>query len=379
MTHDEEVKHGTSASSAEADSRCPGRFLAQRGLPDLPSEDAAFGTGVHETLATGDESDANAKQLNIAESCKDIEAKLVAQVFGPDASKCRVFVEERFWCNVDGKFLHSAKPDKAYRFGPKALILEYKALAGQRPDAPSNKQVMDQCVLVARSLLCTEVYAALVQPLITHDPTIVKYDYKALTQAEQEMRARVVASNNLNAKRVAGPEQCKFCKAKPSCKEYAVWNKSLLPAPVNVFDVPVSQWTPEQCATFCNGMGQAEKWLSECKAAMRSLLEANPDAIPGWQLEPGQVRHPIVNPQELFNRFLTMGRECNPDEVGDGIDPRLMAMFMQCVTITKEKFEAQVRAATKLKGKALNKAMQDLLKGVTEDKQNAPSLAIKDK
>lgn len=368
-THEHETRGGTSASNAPYDAICAGRHIAQRGLPDLPSGDAQFGQGVHDVLATGDESEADARQLNIAESCKEIESKLVAQVFGPDASKCKVFTEERFWCRVEDKFLHSAKPDRVYRYGPKALIVEFKALAGDRPESPENLQIRHQVVLAARGLMCTEVFAALVQPLITHTPTVTRYDEKAIAQAEQDMRALVVTSNDPASKRTASALACKFCKARSMCPEYAIWNQQLLPAPVNVFGLPVSQWTSEQAAMFLEGASQAQKWIDECRQAMKERLQTNPDAIPGWTLEPGDVRKPVNNPQELFTRF---GALASASGIGTQVATE---MFLKSVGVTKKKFEAQVRAVTKLKGKGLNAQMEKLLEGITDNKQSEPSLA----
>ena len=160
--------------------------------------------------------------------------------------------------------------------------------------------------------------------------------------------------------RTAGEVQCKFCKAKPTCPEHAKWQASMLPTPVNIFDVPIKDWSPEQRASFCERRAIAQKWLNDCEAEMKKVLANDPTAIPGWGLIPGNVQHPITDPQELCNRFL---------EAGGTIE-----QFMQCVGIAKEKFTAQLRAATKLKGKVFNAKLEKMLNGVTEDKPNQPSL-----
>lgn len=357
----QERRNSMSASSAPADDLCHGRHQAQQGLPDISGADAEFGKQIHAALATGLPEGLSAEQLSIYESCQEIEAKLVSQAFGPDASIAKIFREQRLWCLVPpNKLEFSGMPDVVYRHKEKGLVLEYKTLPGALPDSPMNLQLRSQVVLAARAYLLTDVAVAIIQPLVTHDPLVTVYDAAAITQAEGELWARVVASNEPNAPRTAGEKQCQFCKAKPTCKEYAAWAKTMLPAPVSIFDVPVAQWSPEQCATFCERMGFAAKWLEDVKSAMKQRIKDDPNAIPGWTLEEGNTIATIVKPQELFNRFTVMGGT--------------LEQFMEAVKITKGKLEAQVRTVTQAKGKALNLAMKQLLDGLVEEKQNEPSL-----
>lgn len=387
-TPQDERRSATSASNAAPDALCAGRHQAQLGIPDVATDDAAFGQAIHNALATDDISNLDTQQLSIYESCVEIRDKLVAQVFGPDASKVKVFKEQRFWCKVEGKWEHSAKPDFIARHGPKALVVEFKTLPGETPESPENQQLRDQGVLSARSLLFDEVFAAVAQPLVTHSPTIVRYDSASILKAEQEMWKRVAASNAPDAKRTAGEVQCKFCRAKLQCDAYALWSKSMLPAPVSIFDVPVAQWTPEQRATFCERESVARKWLDECKDEMKVLLKADANAIPGWDLVPGDTRRTITNPQELFERFRNVARTAakhiiagtahhNTDTEEAKVEELILKRFMSCVGITKQKLETQVRAVTKLTGKGLTAEMGRLLEGITEEKQNEPSIGRK--
>jgi hypothetical protein len=123
----------------------------------------------------------------------------------------------------------------------------------------------------------------------------------------------------------------------------------------------VESWTPEQRAAFCNALPLAVKWLEECKKRMVALLEAEPTAVPGWTLEPGSIKHPVRDIEELHNRFVASGGAT--------------AEFLKCCNIAKGDFEKAVREATKLKGKALNTKIGELLLGLTEAKQDRPSLA----
>jgi hypothetical protein len=108
----------------------------------------------------------------------------------------------------------------------------------------------------------------------------------------------------------------------------------------------------------------ATKWLEECKNQLKAILGSDPTAIPGWALEPGTVKRPVVKPEELHARFLALGG--TPEQ------------FLSCVDVGKGDFEKAVRAASGLKGKALAAKVKELLDGLTADKQDAPSLARRD-
>jgi hypothetical protein len=368
MTEIDIRRGATSASNAPADALCAGRHLAQKGLPDIQTEDADFGTQIHTALAKSDDSGLSPEQQSIFEGCKQIELEMVKQFFGPDWEKAKAIREQRFWCKIksgDGanEYEHSGQVDVCYRLGTKALIIEYKTLPGDRPGVATNGQLRDQAVLVRGGLLVSEVGVGLSQPLVSYDPTICMYDEAALAQAEKEMFARVLASNSPDSPRTPGKPQCDFCKAKLQCAEYQKWAAVTVPGTSSLVDTPVVEWTPAQRATFCEQLPLATKWLESCKAEMKRLLKADPEAIPGWTLEDGNTRSWVVDPNALHQRFLESGGKTEA--------------FMAAVAITKEKLTLAVREATKLKGKALERKVADLLAGLTESKQNDSSLAKK--
>lgn len=372
-----DIRRGwTSASSASYDALCPGRHLAQKNIPEPETtDDAAFGRIVHAALAKGSDEGLTVEQQDIYESCQKIAAKLVDQCFGPDAPKVKVFNEQRLWVKIrafagiphnkiidgEGYYEHSGQFDRLYRHGTRGLLIDFKTLNSDVPASPSNEQIRDLVVLCSRSLVISEILAAVVQPLVTHDPELVLYDPVSIKQSEDEMFARVRASNNPASPRIPGTEQCKWCRAKSSCVEHAKWQSQNLPAPMSVLDMPVATWTPEQRAMFCERKGAAQKWLDECEAELKKLMKSDENAVPGFYLKPGNVLRPVTDPQELFNRFSALGGT--------------LEQFMQCVGITKERLELQVRNITKAKGKGLKDKVDSMLEGITATKQNDSSIA----
>jgi len=351
----------TSASNAEADGLCQGRHQAQIGLPEIVTEDSSFGQGVHDALKTDDPSKLSPEQLSVYESCVEIREKLIMEAFGMDASIAKRIREERYWwASTDGKLRHSGQVDLLVVHNDKGLLIDYKALPGEVSDSSANPQLRDQVSLVAGAHKLNEVDAAIIQPLVTHTPEITRYDTQSILRSQVEMGERVAASNDPHAKRTAGAAQCKFCKARFICKEYSQFIALAAPASMSSLTVPVHEWTPDQRALFCERLPIATKWLEECKAQIKKLLAESPKSVPGWKLADGSIRRPITNPNELHTRFLALGGTTG--------------QFMECVEIAKGKLEAQVRAATALKGKGLKAKIDELLVGIVEEKKDAPSL-----
>lgn len=356
----------TSASSAEADSLCPGRFQAQRGLPEIKSEDAASGTRIHEALA-GKVIQLSPDEQEIKERCEEIEQKLVAQVFGAEKPK-KVFVEQRFWCKIpvpQGEaLLHSGQADKVHRAINKALVVDYKTGSGDQIESPKNMQLRDLAVLVSGGLVVNEIYTAIVQPMATMNPELCVYNQGDLDIAKAQMFNRVRASRAPNAKRIPGPKQCRWCRATSTCPEHNAWAGSLVPVSKSILDVAISEWTPQQCAVFCAGRAAARRWLDDAEEAIKARLAASSDAVPGWKLKEGKRRRAVNDPTQLFQRFVSAGGKQDD--------------FIKSVKIGIDDLKLQLREATKLKGVALNNKLNELLEGVIEIKQDEPSLAKAD-
>ncbi len=385
VTKTDDRRGWTSASNATADRLCEGRHQAQQGIEDTSSEDALFGQQIHDALHKGSSEGLNQSQVPLYDQHQEITERLMVQFFGNDREAAIVVKENRYWCNilekpgVDGvRLRHSGKPDFIARHNTRVLVIEYKSLPGDVPEPATNEQLRDQIVLIVGTFGIREnceVGVAVNQPLVTHSPEVCIYRPEDIKIAERQMFERVRKSNHAHAKRTAGEVQCKFCKAKFKCAEYAKWSESLLPVTTKVTGVPVSEWTPDMRTYYCEMRGAAKKWLEECDAEMKRLLELDPKSIPGWKLEEGATQSVIVDPQELFQRFIKEGadfaKEADPN-TAPGIV--LLPLFLECIKVGKTDFGALVRKITGLKGKALAAKMEGLYDGITEEKQNKPSL-----
>jgi len=379
----DERHNATSASNAEADLNCAGRFLAQQGCPEIATDDAATGTKIHAALAIQDPKGLNLAETEMYDACRSVEERVCRKIFGTNYEKCRVWRELRVWGKVPtltanragqpaAYFEHSAKLDCFYRFELAAVVIEYKTGNNEAPASPKNEQIRDQIVLLARqpANLLEGVVGVVIQPLVTHDPEFVMYLPEDIDEAEQRMFARVRASNDPASPRTPGEVSCKFCRAKGKCAEYQRWAGSLVPQMTSLLDVPVESWTPKQRGVFCDRKNIAQKWLDDCEAACKAVLVADPHGVEGWTLKPGAIQHPIVDSQECFTRFMALEPKAQtPEEF-----TARTKLFMAAVKVTTGKLEEGVNKITSAKGKALKAQMTNLLTGITEEKQNAPSL-----
>lgn len=324
---------------------------------------------IHQALSGDAEAFAalSLEQKEIYDACQKIEQREVEKAFGPAWDKARVWKEQRFWvkvkANIAGKEVmleHSGQPDKVYRLGNRALIIEYKTLAGDVPGSPTNEQGRDQVCLVSGHLLVYEIGFMVIQPLVTHSPELCLYEKEDIDRATQEMCQRVAASNTPDQKRIAGEVQCQFCKAKMLCGEYNAWAGAGVPAMEALITTPVSRWTPEQRGSFMNKYGIAHDWLEACRDEMKKVLAADPNGVTGWGLKDGANNVSIIKPETIFARFSALGGT--------------QEQFMKVINVVKGRLEEETSALTEKRGKALSAVVEKLLEGCTTTTKKAPTL-----
>lgn len=367
----------TSASNAASDNSCKGRHLAQRGIPEPPrSADAAHGDAIHRVLAKlthpassevlhalPEFTALTASQQDLTESCLKIELQKCLEFFGPDWVKAKVFREQRYWVQVTPTAHHSGQVDVVYRLGPRALIIDYKSLAAEKPESAENLQLRDLVCLAAGHLLISEVGCAIVQPLATHSPIPCLYQKEDIEQSTRDMFLRVTASNDPKSARTAGETQCAFCLAKGKCPEYTAWAGSKLPVPSSLVSVPVEQWTPEMRKGFCDNYDIAADWLSYVWDYMEAGMKKDPAFVPGYVMVPNSPQQPITDPTVLYNRLV---------ELNEGKD--VLPRYLKCMNVTKEKVIAMVKEMTGLQGMKLAAKAKELFAGITGEIPKKASL-----
>lgn len=353
----------TSASSAESDSLCPGKHLAQLGLPEPEaSPEAAAGNRIHAALAISNPAGLSSEEVETYDLCKSAEQAFIEDWIGNPKAPPLIYREKRLRFSFDGETRHSGKPDFVLISDGRAAILDFKTGRAEVAENPRNLQLRDLAVLVARNYSVQEVTVAIIQPYAPKQPPCV-YILDDILQAMAEMEKRVKASNNPKSPRVAGEVQCKYCRAKATCQAHAAWVGVALPdiQPLALPAISAKNWTPAQRSLFLDVEKAARDRLEQWKDEIRGLLQEDPNAAPGYRLREGRTTETVTDAQEVFRRFMA--------NVNGTVE-----LFMPCVKLGKTAFKDAVRAATGHKGKALEADLDALLAGCTESKQSAPTI-----
>jgi hypothetical protein len=338
----------TSASSAEADTLCPGRHLAQKGIPEISSDAAEFGTQVHAAFQTGDDSSLEISQEWVTERARELEKEAVEIVFGNVQTRC--MREHRFW---DGtmQFKHSGQADVVHEAGDRALVLDLKSLRGTVAASPTNMQLRDLAVMVWSNLPDIHyVFVCIIQPMVKGKPVIVEYGKKDLHLSHKEMIERIKASNDPNSPRIPGELQCRYCKARAypeRCPEVHQWLVKSVPKGKDA----VATLAPQALAEIWRKRNTITGILDAVTDRLKTLSDEELAAL-GLKKKPGVQREKIVKPNELYARLTEHGVTVQE--------------YTAIVGVPKGKFQELVKAKTGLKGKSLEKLCDDLLAGLTE-------------
>jgi len=238
----------------------------------------------------------------------------------------------------------------------RALIYDYKTGFNEPIDAQHNLQMRCYSVLVAENYPhITEVTAAIIQPRIRPEISLVEYSARDLEKAREEVQKILARAHEPNAPVIPGEKQCNYCRAKADCPE-----ATQLTVALN--DLQGVKIPDERLPELLDSCRAAKKIIEAIEERARELLDKNPTAIPGYKLQPGAKRPEIIDPQKLFNR-------CNERH---SILPH---EFVDICQVKKAKLKALVKSVIGKKGKALDEEMESLLHGLVKYTPNRPSLA----
>lgn len=359
-----------SASAAEANSLCPGRHLAQLGLPEGERDkDAERGQAIHAAWAGNEYRQLTPDETQTLFHLEDREMAIFNQWIGQcggspiGGQKPEILVEKRLWhkwASNGQEFRCSGQADRLYLYKHKALIIDGKTGRKAVTPEPSNLQLRWLAALVAVYYpIIDEVTVALAQHWSPKSPPCV-YDLAALAKSLVDMEWQVEACYSLNAKRIPGPVQCEYCRAKGTCPEFAASGLPVAfskpPPPAELVKEAIAALPGHRLGAFLSMVRMAE---GVADSEVRKRLGAG-EAVDGWQLLPGRTREFITDPQELFNRFVLEGGTTE--------------QFLPTVAVGKGKFKEAVATVTGMKGKRLEQKLETMLAGVTETKTGAAVL-----
>lgn len=352
-------RHWTSASNAQADELCPGRFMAQIGIAENTSAVATFGNELHAAFG-GEDVDLSVSQTRIWEIAEEICEEAVARVFDFDVVP-KVFKEKRLWTSIGNKYEHSGQCDRIYLAKHHAIIVDLKSLRGEVPIAPENLQLRDEATLLFLSnRKIKHISVFICQPLVTRVPVICLY-----TRADhflkmfEELAARVYESHDPKAKRVPGSPQCDFCRARGTCAPAIKWMRTMPLQRAPSLMASVDRLKPEQLKEIWEKSGTILSIVKEVERRITLLTPLQLQSL-GLRMGQGHIRRRINNPNELFSRLSKLGVKSEE--------------FTRLCRIGIGDISDLVRKKTGLMSKNLERKVDDLLSDISDTKRTNPSL-----
>lgn len=207
-------------------------------------------------------------------------------------------------------------------------------------------------------------YGAIIQPRIANKPFIVAYSRQDLWAARKEIIAIWHAAHQNNAARHPGADACRHCRATAICEEHKTW----IMAVEKVAHLPAASWTPQQWDMFLTRKSALQNFINERYEEAKLIKAANPEAIPGWELQDGVERRCVTDIVAAWGKLV----------------PLLSAkQFSDCCELSIGELEKAIwksRQGTpeKLSQKAVKAIINELLAGIVEKKRNKPSLVQTD-
>ena len=347
-----------SGSALESAALCPGKPAAERGCPNEASPLAIAGTRMHEAFETANldglvdsEREIVTRAIRVRKNLVDEWVELQGNDLFPEHIRRETLVEKRLW-GFDGKL--SGRFDHLEILNSAGLLLDLKTGYNEPMQVTKNIQLRAYAVLCADAYNLTEVTVGIIQPNLERDVTSVcAYDAEALEKARNEIEGIIWRANDPAARRIPGPVQCRYCRAKSKCPEARAMTTELAKTKLEEISV-------EQLPDLLDACEAAEKIIVAIRDKAKAELSAE-GTVPGWIMKPGALKEKIVDTELLFGR---VHRQF-------GIDP---ADFAAICDVSKTKLKALVKQATGLKGKNLDAAISSALEGITESKRNAASL-----
>lgn len=338
----DERKGLPSASKVARYMACKGSYALEQGCDEFRTEEAILwaesGDRVHDFLAgVLPAENLTEQELDVATRCREQEVKILESCgFEPD--KTLVIREQRLWLTKGRKKLLSGKPDAVFLHDNFGLVDDYKSSYGDQDAAEENQQIRTNIVLAAEKYPNVEVwFGVIIQPLVTPEPQLVRYERADVTAAKAELLAMLESIQKTDAKRVAGP-QCRWCPAVLKCPEA----KALL----QVFGLIDANADGEVLAGYLVLAKAAKPIIARLEEQAKKLIKDGP-GVPGWELNKPQIMRVVTDPLAAF-KALESASLINRD------------LFLKdCITVKIGDLEASVKEFSKATKEITAKAAKD--------------------
>lgn len=362
-----------SASAFQRYDLCPGSWNAAQGIPaatrNQSSPDAVEGVMLHEHVALRPRADIEANS-DLARKLSHEQRATLLRALNNDAALIEQYNLKPHGIDIEKRlFLHdpvklapvaSGKFDRVLYsdMGARVLVIDYKFGRGDVESAELNHQLRFAAAVLDAEHGPDEVIVAINQPRADGGMQVTSavYTRDDLVKAREEVFAILEKIRDPNAPRIAGYEQCKYCPARGTCAEARAAVSKIAGLPDNL--------NPAELAEALKLAKLAERVIDAVREQAKTLLDVQPDAIPGWVLKPGHARKSVTDAQRAFN-ILNADGLVTQDEFVAACSVKLTDL----VEIVAEK--------KGMKAKAAREAVETSLRAdfLIDEKTTAPSLA----
>lgn len=264
------------------------------------SEMAERGNRIHQYLAYQN-IHLNEEETKLMIACKRIVAE-VASIWAGDDKFEEVTKEERCFFLKDGELIFSGKPDLVFgkhnEEGFHLLIIDYKTGPIEQESTQTNHQLRGLVLCCKQHIernyhdcKIKSVSCAIVQPLVTSYPVIVRYSEEDIKEAEKD-----VIEICERTKKDLPPQAnsyCRYCKGFAECKKPLEVVQTIT-TPATAFSSKLKQMNPEERSKLYFTAKLASKVAKEIEESCYELLK-NGEEIDGLGLKEGNTVRSFKN------------------------------------------------------------------------------------
>lgn len=357
-----------STSPMERYQKCPASFLRARGLPPIPPEDYTNAGTVGHWLRAIDAPDEMVDEFApddatawAVKECKRREWDIIQ----PPAHVER---ETRMW-GILGGVPFSGKADAIgiYSFGDSVIvnIVDNKLGRNEVAPSPTNLQLRSLAVLAWLKYDASAVGVDIIHPWSKQQPRCL-YQGSDLQQAKDEIERILLAITREGAPVVPGEEQCRYCPARRQCPEFLSAALAVVaPLPQHIemtkgaWAIAAAAMPGEKLAAYLTRLPMAKAAVKAIEAEAKARLKAGVE-VPGYELAEPETREPVNDLPTIWARLEARGV--------------LLEDFMGCLRAAKGDLRKVVKAATGLKGKALEAEFDSIVAGCVGHTECKPKL-----
>jgi hypothetical protein len=320
------------------------------------SPQAERGTLIHAYLAGEPDEDGKEIVLTDAERTtadflQERAQEQALRIFGDEPTQ--QLSEKRLWLELGGKKAASGRFDRVVYTPSVALVQDFKTGWSEPDPAEQNAQMKVLAILVALHLPVKEVIVQIISG--PYGVTEARYSIAELAHGYNAILATLKAIHEPTAALTPGVEQCRFCPAAMICQPC----RDLLSPPTK-FQTTTLPDDPDRAAKLLDEIAVLEGVFEEVKKHYADRLTTDPAyRITNYAMVPGAVRREVTDWEVARQR---LGEWLDLSEIEAASNYRLGDL------------EKALGKKLSLKGKPLKERMNEILRGLIEEKANAASL-----